>query len=112
MLDHTDALIAAPEFHRLAFEDDDVRVLETRIAPGQTVPLHTHIWPSVNYALGISHFVRRDEHGDVTWDSREKGVPFQPGESYRAAPFPLHTLENVGESDIHVITVEFKQPAR
>lgn len=108
MLDEFDALAAAPGYHRLAFEDDEVRVLETRIEPGHTVPMHTHVWPSVNYALAVSDFVRRDENGLVTMDSRLTGIPFKPGDSYRAAPFPMHTLENVGHSAIHVITVEFK----
>ena len=42
--DSLDALTAAPESHRLLFENDAVRVLETRIAPGETTLLHTHRW--------------------------------------------------------------------
>ena len=49
--DSLDALVAAADFHRLVLETDDVRVLETTIGPGQTVPLHTHRWPSVLYVL-------------------------------------------------------------
>jgi hypothetical protein len=37
-----DALVAAPRHHFLLFENDAVRVLNTRIVPGDTVPLHTH----------------------------------------------------------------------
>ena len=29
------------------FENDRVRVLEVRIAPGETVPVHTHRWPAL-----------------------------------------------------------------
>ena len=36
-----DALVAASKHHRLVLENDRVRVLDTRIAPGDTGPLHT-----------------------------------------------------------------------
>jgi hypothetical protein len=37
-----DALVAAPAHHTLLFENDVVRVLDTRIAPGNRTPVHTH----------------------------------------------------------------------
>jgi hypothetical protein len=37
-----DALIAAPRQHALLLENDHVRVVDTRIAAGETVPLNTH----------------------------------------------------------------------
>ena len=43
-----DALAAAPESHRLLFENGAVRVLETRIASGQTTQVHTHRWPGIS----------------------------------------------------------------
>jgi quercetin dioxygenase-like cupin family protein len=49
--DELDALIAAPQHHILLFENEAVRVLDTRIPPGQTVPLHTHRWPGTLYIL-------------------------------------------------------------
>ena len=47
--DTLDALIAAPQHHRLVFENEHVRVPEVRIGPGEIVPLHTHRWPGVLY---------------------------------------------------------------
>jgi quercetin dioxygenase-like cupin family protein len=41
-----DALSAAPAQHRLLFENAHVRVLDTRIAPGERTPVHTHRWPA------------------------------------------------------------------
>src|ERR1700741_3995299 len=46
-----DALSAAPRHHTLLLENDRVRVIETRIAPGDIVPVHTHCWPSGLYGL-------------------------------------------------------------
>jgi hypothetical protein len=71
-----DALAAAPETHRLLFENDAVRVLETQIAPGETTKLHTHRWPGVLYVISFGHFVRRDGEGNVLHDSRNAG-PFR-----------------------------------
>lgn len=45
--DELDAPIAAPDSHRLLFENDRVRVLEVVIAAGAREPEHTHGWPSV-----------------------------------------------------------------
>ena len=43
--DELDAVIAAPLHHKLIFENGQMRLLDTRIAPGDTVPVHTHRWP-------------------------------------------------------------------
>jgi hypothetical protein len=52
--DDLDAMIAAPEFHTVLFEDDRVRVLDGRVPPGATVPVHTHRWGAVLYILATS----------------------------------------------------------
>jgi len=41
--DSLDALIAAPDHHSLLFENEHVRVIRTRIFPGQIVPVHTSL---------------------------------------------------------------------
>ena len=105
-----DALRAAPRHHALLFENDSVRVLDTNIAPGDTVPLHTHRWPSVLYVLSFSDFVRRDFAGVVLVDSRRLCKPGE-GTALWSEPLPPHTLQNVGERDLHIIAVEVKSPA-
>jgi quercetin dioxygenase-like cupin family protein len=105
-----DALTAAPQHHRLLFENDSVRVLDTRIEPGQTVPLHTHRWPAAHYILVPGEFVRRDEHGAVTLDTRKTPVNHRAGDAVWSGPLGPHTLENVGETTIHIVSVEVKGP--
>ena len=102
-----DALVAAPGHHTLLFESDRVRVLDTRIAPGQTTPVHTHRWPSVLYVLSWSDYVRRDDAGRVLVDSRTSPSS-EPPTVLWSGPFEPHSLENVGRAEIHVISVELK----
>ena len=70
-----DALVAAPRHHRVLLENDRVRVLDTRISPGDTVPLHTHRWPAVNHVMRWSDFVRRDADCRVLVDTRGRPPP-------------------------------------
>lgn len=104
-----DAVVAAPKQHSILLENDHVRVLNTRIEPGETAPLHTHRWPAALYILSSSHFVRRDADGNVLVDSRRTGSVAVPGTSNWLPPLPAHTLENVGDSPIHNIQIELKK---
>lgn len=99
---------AAPDHHRVAFENDRVRIVETVIRAGDTTPLHTHLAPHLLIFRGGSHFVRRDETGAVMFDTRT-GVP-----AFAIPPYSwsdgvsAHTLENVGADDIVATAVELK----
>jgi hypothetical protein len=106
-----DALSAAPRHHMLLLENDRVRVLETRIPPGEVVPLHTHCRPSVLYVLSWSEFIRRDASGAVLLDSRTAGGGGSPPSVGWSEALPPHSLENVGAAEIRVISVELKQVA-
>ncbi len=106
--DELDAVIAAPAFHTVLYEDDRVRVLEGLVPPRATVPLHTHRWGGVLYLLGSSDFVRRDEDGGVIADTRSGGGPPAQGSATWGGPLTPHTFENVGTSDFHTLTVEMK----
>jgi len=105
--DELDALTAAPQYHVVLLENEAVRVLDTTIPPAHTVPLHTHCWPSVNYVLSWSNFIRRDAEGAVLFDSRTLKGP--PQAVVWSAPLPPHTLENIGDQPLHVISVELKK---
>jgi len=105
--DELDALVAAPKYHSLLFENEFVRVLDTHVPPGETVPLHAHRWPSTLYILSWSDFIRRDREGKIVVDSRKISQPAQ-GSAVWSEPLPAHTLENVGETELRVISVEMK----
>lgn len=106
-----DALQAAPVHHRLILENDRVRVLDTRIRPGETVPVHTHRWPAVHHIMSWSDFVRRDADGKVIVDTRGKPAPASLPVVIWGEALPPHTLENVGSAELHVVSIELKDTA-
>jgi hypothetical protein len=103
-----DAMTAAPHHHDVLLENDQVRVLDTRLGPGERTPVHTHRWPAVLYILGWSDFIRYDPDGNVLVDSRT--LPVQPavGASLWSAPLVPHYEHNIGEHSLHVIAIELK----
>jgi hypothetical protein len=107
--DSLDALVAAPAQHRLLFENAHVRMLDTRIGPGEQTPIHTHRWPATHYVLSWSDFVRRDSAGVVLVDTRTAGARPAP-EALWGEPLPPHSLENVGTRPLHIISTEVKLP--
>lgn len=106
--DDLDALVAAPAFHAVLFEDDRVRVLDGRVAPGATVPVHTHRWGGVLHIIATSDFVRRDPDGNVLADTRALKSKPVLGSAVWGAPLTPHSLENVGGEEFHTLTVEMK----
>ena len=103
-----DALIAAPRYHTLLYENEAVRVLDVRIPPRHIVPLHTHSWPSVTYLVRWANFIRRDDHGNTLADTRRDGPP-PPGTTTWAEPYPPHTVENVDTVELQALVVELKR---
>jgi len=103
-----DALAAAAAHHMLLLENERVRVLETRIRGGETTAVHTHRWPNVQYVLSSPDFIRRDGEGAVLLDTRVAESRPEPPVTLWSEPLPPHSIENVGEADLHVIMVELK----
>lgn len=101
-------MIAAPAHHQLLIENEKVRVLDTRIPPGDTTGLHTHRWPATFYIVSWSDFIRYDENGNIVVDSRNLPAKPLPGSALWSEPLMPHTLKNVGEQILHEISVELK----
>jgi hypothetical protein len=103
-----DAMTAAPDHHSIILENDHVRVLDTRLRPGEQTPVHAHEWPATLYVLSWSDFVRTDSRGALLLDSRTMAAAPMTGEALWGAPLPPHSVRNIGDKDLHVIAVELK----
>ncbi len=103
--------MAAPGHHKLLFENERVRVLEVRIPVGAFVPVHTHRWPGAMYVARGSDFLRRDGEGKLTFDSRTVGPPPKAPMVQWSGPLPPHSVENIGDAEILLISTELKEPS-
>jgi hypothetical protein len=106
--DSLDAMVAAPDHHSVVLENEQVRVLRTRILPGHTVPVHTHRWPSVQLFVSWSDLVRRDHLGNVTLDTRTVLESPKLNTPLWHPELPPHSVENVGGAEIHALQIEIK----
>lgn len=106
--DSLDALVSAPEHHKLLFENNHVRVLDTLILPGEITKIHTHRFPASLYILSWSDFIRYDANGNVMVDSRNISNSPVPNTALWSEPLAPHSLQNIGDKNLHVISVEVK----
>jgi hypothetical protein len=104
-----DALIAAPKHHKLVFENDKVRVLDANIPPGEVTALHMHGFAASHIVISWSDFIRYDTEGNILLDSRSLGKSMTPHSALWSEPIGVHALKNVGDADLHIISVEIKR---
>lgn len=101
--DGYDAVQAAPDSHKVVFENEFVRVLEVTVpAAGKSVPMHHHRWPSFfldwDTGGGSPHIRYHRPDGSVR-DVPERGEPVHPG-VWRVQwmqPEPMHSIEVVSK---------------
>ena len=107
-----DPMTGAPHHHEVLLENDQLRILDTRLRPGERTPVHTHPWPSVLYVLCWSDFIRYDADGNVVLDSRTLASRPEKGTALWSAPLGPHFARNVGNEELRVLAVELKGPRR
>jgi len=99
-----DAVEAAPDSHKVIFENDSVRLLKVCILPGIKEPFHIHQWPSKMIVLESTRINYYDETGkSTTYEERE--TPFEES----LEPEGLHAVENIDSSKSYVgFRLEYK----
>ena len=103
-----DAVQAAPENHRVIFENDKVRVLDVTLSPRTREPLHAHCSPSVLYITDAGKYVDYDADGKVLFDSRTMTTPPTLPMVIWKGPEAPHAVENLDDQPVHLIRVELK----
>ena len=63
--------------HKILLENENVRVLQVTLKPGEVEPLHHHQWHSVLYIQSAGDFVDRDGAGNVIFDSCTLKTPLK-----------------------------------
>ena len=98
----SDPVVTNPQFYRVIFENERVRVLEYLDRPGDETAPHRHP-DSVMFTL--TAFQRRLSTGGHSVD-----VDLPEGVA-RWLPAQEHSGANIGETATHTIFVELKEPA-
>jgi beta-alanine degradation protein BauB len=108
---YADELAKASDNHDIGtalwFENDHIRVFELRLEPGERAPFHIHdktyFWTVVDAGVGLQR------SADGSWSR----IDYEVGDTaYRVQTVdePLvHDLENVGDTTLRFVTVEFKR---
>ncbi len=100
-----DALVAAPQNHKLLFENDEVRVVEVTVQPGVREPLHAHRYPSVLYYISAAH-LKEYSPGVAAVDHPRK----QDGAVIFLPIGPPHQMENMETTKpLRAIRAELKK---
>lgn len=94
---------------RLVSETDKVRVWTIHLRPGERVGFHRHVlnyfWTAINQSRGRQHLM----------DGSTVEFTYQAGEtrheSYGPGEFKVHDLENIGDTEMVFMTVEFLDSA-
>jgi len=105
-----DAVVSAPNNHKILLENDKVRVLEVTVLPNEIEPVHHHQWKSVLYIMDAGDFIDRDAEGNVIMDTRKLPEPLVfPLTMYKDPEAP-HSVENLSDTKtIRLIRVEMKE---
>ena len=98
--DPLDAVRVAPDTHTIAFENAFVRVLDVHVPPGKTEPRHRH-------PHGLSVYFT-DWDAKVTVDGGQPQVNHRKTGTFAWSDAVIHTVENVGQAEGHVLRIELK----
>lgn len=95
-----DAVKIQPESNKVLLENDRVRVIEVKNAPGATLKMHSHPGHVV-YFLNGAKTKQTDAAGKVVEVEGKKG-------DARWVDATAHTVENTGMTPVHAIVIELK----
>jgi quercetin dioxygenase-like cupin family protein len=96
-----DVLVAAERVYRLLYENDAVRVMEIRLKPGETAPMHHHPAPHVVY-------VKNEARVKFTFpDGKAEMADLKAGQVLWTDAGP-HEALNVGDTVFNNVVVEVK----
>jgi quercetin dioxygenase-like cupin family protein len=92
-----DPTLVEPKHYKLAFENDEVQVVDVHYGPHEKSTMHSHPGGVVVY-ITEGHLKFTDAHGSV------KEVIARPGEARFFPPFK-HKVENLGDKPFDAVYV-------
>ena len=114
----TDGPIAAPENHKVVYEDDNIRIISVLIVPGQTEKVHGHMRCAV---LVFDEPAKIQDHdgqmrpqvvttllGNIHWPGDGTGPPSPAPFIWLQPPEALHAITNNDTHPMHLTRLELK----
>ena len=98
--DPLDPVKVAGDTHRLAFENQFVRVLDVHLPPGKVEPRHRH-------PHGMSVYFT-DWEAKVTPDGQPAEVHSRKAGTFAWNEAVIHTVQNAGTTEGHILRIELK----
>ncbi len=93
-----------PETHKVILDNDQVRVLDVRIPPGQKVAMHSHPENVVYYVTDYKIKVTSSD-GKTALREGKAGTAVSLGPT-------THAVENAGTTELHLVQIEMKGKAK
>jgi len=91
----------SPQFYKVLLENDQVRVLEYRLKPGEKEPMHSH-------PAGVVYVLSGGTLKFSYPDGRTEEKTAATGEAIWRDPI-THAVENVGKMEAHAIAIDVKK---
>ncbi len=104
-----DAVSAAPDNHRVIFENDDMRVLEVIVQPGERENLHDHRWPSVLVVDALPKIAVYDKDGKIRPAAQRPQSPELPIATRVPPQVAAHSIHNLDSKPFHAVRIEYKR---
>ena len=96
-----DPVRVSPQYYKVLLENEQVRVLEYHLKPGEKEAMHSHP-AGVVYVFG-------DATLKITFpDGRTEERPAKAGETFWREPV-THAIENTGTGEAHALAIDLKK---
>jgi len=96
-----DPVKQSPQYYKVLLENDQVRVMEYRLKPGEKEPMHTHS-TGVLYIFGDARM--RTTYPDGRTEESAGGA----GEAHWRTPV-THAVENIGKTEARALAIDIKK---
>jgi beta-alanine degradation protein BauB len=97
-----DPVTTSPKYYKVLLENDQVRMFEYRLKPREKEAMHSH-------PAGVVYVLSGGKAKFTYPDGKTEEKTASAGEAIWREP-TTHAVENVGETEFHVVAIDFKIP--
>ncbi len=99
-----DPVKTSPQYYKVLLENDQARVIEYHLKPGEKEPMHSH-------PAGVVYVLSGAKLKFSYPDGRTEERAADTGETIWREP-TTHAVENVGDTEAHAIAIDLKTPGQ